>query len=264
MWAPDAAYYPSHPKGKGPFFFMFPHSVGNMEPGETAWNENWRIGLAHSNKAHAGFKNNEITILRDRHGRIIEGGGWLIDPCLFQEDGQWYLVTGGSGECRIAKLSDDLTSLAEDFRVYTREELPYYHEGPWMFDRYNDKGVKIYYLMYPGALGEGGDDMLYATSELGPYGPWTYQGSILKPTGTGDTSHGSIVQFREKWYLFYHNAALSGMGNLRSVCCEEIEFSKEGLILPVEQTLAGPRQNGPDLDIEALDAQFGAGSYTIE
>jgi hypothetical protein len=106
--------------------------------------------------------------------------------------------------------------------------------------------------------------MLYAVSD-NPYGPWDYKGPILDPVGTGDTSHGSIVEFNGKWYLFYHNAALShGVGVLRSVCVDELFFNPDGTIQKVIQTATSVGQNGPTLNTEALDAEFGAGNYQIE
>jgi Glycosyl hydrolases family 43. len=265
MWAPDAAYYPNHPEGKGPYFFIFPHSIGNMTKGPDEWNTNWKLGIAYSDSPYQGFKDNEIAILKDKDGNEIVGDGWLIDPCLFKEGDDFYLVTGGSQEFRVAKLSPDLRSLAEDFHVYTQAELPHYHEGPWMFTRVNDAGEKLYYLMYPGMLDGEGDDMLYAISKTGVYGPWDYQGSLLKPVGTGDTSHGSIVEFKGNWYIFYHNAELSkGQGNLRSVCCDQLFFNPDGTIKMVEQTKTSVPAIGDEVDEEALDAKFGKGNYSIE
>jgi hypothetical protein len=267
MWAPDAAYNPAKPGGKGPYFFYFPHATGGAGdniPSDEQWGNSWKIGVAWSDSPHKGFKGSEAVMLRDKDGNVISGTGQLIDPCIFQDGSDYYLVTGGSQRFRIAKLAADMLSLAEDFRIYTQRQLPHYHEGPWMFARENDSGDKIYYLMYPGGLGNRGDDMLYATSDK-PYGPWNYQGSILDPVGTGDTSHGSVAQFNGKWYLFYHNAALSrGAGNLRSVCVDELFFNPDGTIQKVIQTPTSVTQNGPALNAAALNAKFGAGNWTLE
>jgi len=240
MWAPDAAYNQNHPAGKGPYFYYFPHSTGMSGAkgsSDENWNCNWKLGVAHSNSPYQGFKDNEIVMMKDKNGVPLSGTGLLIDPCIFKEGETYYLATGGSQEFRIAKLNPDMVSLAEDFHVFTQEQLPHYHEGPWLFSRTNEAGIKYYYLMYPGAVGGVGDDMLYAMSKEGPYGPWEYQGSILDPVGTGDTSHGSIVEFKGRWFLFYHNADLSG-GNstLRSVCVDELFFNQDGTIQKVQQT----------------------------
>jgi len=265
MWAPDAAYNPNAAGGKGPYFFCFPHSIGADGGGPDGWGDNWKLFMAWSDNPYSGFKDNEVVVMKYKNGTEIKGTGALIDPCIFQDGDDYYLVTGGSQQFRIAKLEDDMVTLAEDFHVYSQSQLPHYHEGPWMFTRVNNAGNKLYYLMYPGGLGGGrGDDLLYAIS-ASPYGPWSYRDSILDPVGTGDTSHGSIVKFNDKWYLFYHNAALPyGAGNLRSVCVDELFFNADGTIRKVIQTRSGPAQNGPNLDLNALDLEFGAGNYEIE
>jgi hypothetical protein len=57
----------------------------------------------------------------------------------------------------------------------------------------------------------------------------------LDPTGC-DTSHGSIVKYKGKWYAFYHNSVLSGRGNLRSICVDRLYFDRKGMIKKVIQT----------------------------
>ncbi|HYO21928.1 MAG TPA: hypothetical protein VER36_05955 [Flavisolibacter sp.] len=44
------------------------------------------------------------------------------------------------------------------------------------------------------------------------------------------TSHGSVVEFKGKWYLLYHNKALSKNNFRRSVCFDEIRFAEDGKI----------------------------------
>ena len=264
MWAPDAAYNPNVP-GKGPYFFIFPHATGTDGSGAGSWGQTWKFGVAWSDSPYKGFKD-EVVMLKDKNGNVINGGGELIDPCIFQDGDDYYLATGGSQQFRIAKLSADMVSLAEDFHVYNQTQLPYYHEGPWMFTRKNAAGTKVYYLMYPGkpAGGNGSDDLLYAIS-ADPYGPWQYMGSILGQVNTGDTSHGSIVEFKGKWYIFYHNAVLSkGAGNLRSVCVDELIFNPNGTIRKVVQTETSVTPRGPEVKPAILDSKFGAGEWTIE
>jgi hypothetical protein len=133
-----------------------------------------------------------------------------------------------------------MVSLAEDWTIIEQSTLNHYHEGPWMFTRRNDAGTKIYYLMYPGNPGgPGGAEMLYAmsTNPGTDWQNWEYKGSILGKVNTGDTSHGSVVQFKGQWYIFYHDATLSeGEGTLRSVCVDELFFNADGTIKPVTQT----------------------------
>ena len=66
-----------------------------------------------------------------------------------------------------------------------------------------------------------------------PYGPFTYKGHILKPV-QGWTTHHSIVEFKGKWYLYYHDATLSGgMSHRRCVNVQELFYEADGSIRPM-------------------------------
>lgn len=75
-------------------------------------------------------------------------------------------------------------------------------------------------------------------------GPWTYRGLL---TGSGKysfTIRPGIVQFKNNWYLFLHNAALS-IGDLngaigrRAVTVEHLQYNADGTMKLVNQTEAG-------------------------
>ena len=85
--------------------------------------------------------------------------------------------------------------------------------------------------------------MRYSTSNS-PYGPFKDGGVILDATSS-DTTHGSIVEYKNHWYMFYHNSDLSGRGNLRSVCVDEVFFNEDGSIQKVNQTKDGVSAVGP-------------------
>ena len=51
----------------------------------------------------------------------------------------------------------------------------------------------------------------------------------MAPMGAG-TSHGSIVEFKNKWYVFYHDNSLSNDSKRRSVRFDEISFAADGKI----------------------------------
>ena len=212
MWAPDCAYK------NGKYYFYFPH------PSETRWNDTWKIGVAISDKPAADFKVwGYIKDLGDEFG--------MIDPCVFiDDDGKAYLYFGGAGKCRAVPLKDNMLEIAEPVREM--EGLEDFHEGTWVH-KYNG----LYYLSYSDnavdKANRGANRLHYATS-TSPMGPWTHRGVYLEPTGC-DTSHGSIVKYKGQWYALYHNQALSGMGNLRSICIDKLEYNPDGSIKTVRQ-----------------------------
>jgi beta-xylosidase len=212
MWAPDCAYK------NGKYYFYFPHPSG------TDWNNTWKMGVAVSDKPDADFK-----VLDPIPGL---GGFSMIDPAVFiDDDGQAYMAYGGGGACHIGKLKDNMVEVDGSMRDVSKE-LTDYHEGPWLFKRQG-----TYYLMYAdnhAANGRNYNRLQYATSS-NPLGPWTPKGVLLDPTDC-DTSHGSIVEFKNQWYLFYHNSSISKNNCLRSICVDKLYFNADGSIAKVVQS----------------------------
>jgi beta-xylosidase len=215
MWAPDCAYK------NGKYYFYFPHPSG------TDWNNTWKVGIAVSDKPAGDFK-----VVGYIEG--IADAFAMIDPCIFvDDDGQAYFYYGGGGRCKVARLKDNMTELAEPLQDVVG--LQDFHEAAWMHKRNG-----VYYLSYADNHREnnkGANRLNYATSDS-PLGPWTYRGIYLDPTGC-DTSHGSIVEYKGQWYAFYHNSVLSGQGNLRSICVDKLYYNEDGTIQKVVQTGMG-------------------------
>jgi beta-xylosidase len=237
MWAPDAAYK------NGIYYLYFP--VKDQD-------DIFRIGVATSSKPAGPFKAEPAPIK----------GSYSIDPCVFQDtDGQAYLYFGGiwggqlqrwtnnqyngNGQVkkgtetaclpRIAKLGSDMKAFEGEVKeikivdekgnLFTESQNDKrFFEAAWVH-KYNGK----YYFSY-----STGDthNICYATSD-NPYGPFTYQGIVLKPV-LGWTSHHSIVEFKGKWYLFYHDVQLSGKTHLRNVKVTELKYDSDGRIQTIE------------------------------
>lgn len=241
LWAPDAA------TSGGQYFLYFPAKDKDGI---------FRIGVAVSDRPEGPFTAEPEPI----------PGSYSMDPAVFvDDDGQAYMYFGGiwGGQLqnwkdgqydptlidprgddepallpRVAKMSGDMKSFdgpvmevqildenGELLRASDNERR--FFEAAWMH-KYNGK----YYLSY-----STGDThyLVYAIGD-NPLGPFTYAGRILEPV-LGWTSHHSIVEHEGKWYLFFHDASLSGgQNNLRSVKVMEIEFDADGRIQLVNQT----------------------------
>ena len=229
MWAPDCAFK------DGTYYFYFPHPSGSD------WNNTWKIGVATSTDPASGF---EVQ-------GYIEGAPTHIDPCVFvDDDGQAYIYNGGGNHCFGGKLKANMTELDGDMKPM--EGLEDFHEGTWIH-KYNGR----YYLSYADNNGTDGNQLRYAVSDS-PLGPWTSKGVYLYPTGC-DTSHGSIVEYKGKWYAFYHASNYSGVGQLRSVCFDELTYDSNGNILPVRNW--GTPYGGTAIAINDQGATFEAEDY---
>ncbi len=238
LWAPDAAFR------AGSYYLYFP---ARDHAGI------FRIGVAVNTSPEGPFIPEPLSIT----------GSYSIDPCSFvDEDGQAYLyfggIWGGQLQCwqsgqfdpdgreptgdspalmpRVGRLADDMRSFVGDIQqvsVLDEDGTPLkasdhdrrFFEAAWVHRRGD-----IYYLSYS----TGNTHFLvYATSDHS-LGPFTYRGRILEPV-LGWTTHHSIVEFHGKWYLFYHDASLSGgKSHLRCVKVCELFYASDGSILPVD------------------------------
>jgi len=233
MWAPDAAFK------NGKYYFYFPAKDKD---------EIFRIGVAVSDKPEGPFTPQDEPIK----------GSFSIDPAVFiDDDGSSYMYFGGlwGGQLerwqtgtyvhnaegpglgekalgpRVAKLKDNMLEFDGSIKEITildeqgnalkaANTTKRFFEGVWVH-RYKD----TYYLSY-----STGDThlLVYATSD-NPLGPFTYRGIILEPV-KGWTTHHSIMEYKGKWYLFHHDAALSGADNKRSVQLKELHYNDDGTI----------------------------------
>ncbi len=238
MWAPDAACR------DGRYYLYFPAKTAEGL---------FRIGVAVGEHPAGPFTPQPRPI----------DGTYSIDPSVFaDDDGEHYLLFGGiwggqlqkyrdnaydagneeprDGEPalgpRIARLRADMLELDEPTRevqILDEQGRPLraddhnrrYFEGPWLH-KYEGR----YYLSYS----TGNTHLLcYAVGD-NPYGPFTYQGQVLRPV-VGWTTHHSICEYEGRWYLFYHDSLLSGgVTHLRSVKMVELQHDAEGRIVPID------------------------------
>lgn len=234
MWAPDAA------EKNGIYYFYFPVKDKS---------DIFKIGAATSENPYGPFNAKEQPI----------EGSFSMDPAVFEDtEGVYYMYFGGiwggqlqrwaSGTYKeedtypltdqpaltpkIAKLADNMLSFAEtpkDVQILDKNGNPIlagdnerrFFEAAWVH-KYNGK----YYFSY-----STGDthNIAYGIGD-NPYGPFIYEGVILKPV-LGWTNHHSIVEYNGKWWLFYHDSFLSGgKTHLRNVKVTELLYNKDGTI----------------------------------
>jgi len=213
----------------------------------------FRIGVAVSQKPEGPFKPLEAPI----------NGSYSIDPCVFRDDdGSHYMYFGGlwggqlqryrnnkAIECghependqpalpsRVARLSDDMLQFAEDPKevvlldrngdvLKAGDHDRRFFEASWMH-KYKGK----YYFSYSTGNTH---KLCYATGD-NLYGPFTYWGVILTPV-VGWTTHHCIIEFKGRWYLFFHDSVPSGGKTwLRSLKVTEIEYNNDGSIVTID------------------------------
>jgi beta-xylosidase len=108
-----------------------------------------------------------------------------------------------------------------------------YGEAPFVFKR-----AGKYYFVYSNGWAPT-STQVYAIGDH-PMGPFTYAGKVMEHAASV-TQHGSVVQFKGKWYVLYHTSELSnGNAFRRSVCIDELTFDANGRINTVTPTKNGP------------------------
>lgn len=191
--------------------------------------ERKQIGVGVSKSPEGPFVDSGKPLL-DNTGKIKEIGREPIDPTVIVDKGQAYIYWG-CRDFRMAKLKDNMTEIEGDImypKIIGNEndkegDRGFYGEGPFIFKRKD-----IFYLMYSNGWSPK-STLVYATAK-NPLGPFTYQGEVMHVVSSF-TSHGSIVNFKGKWYIFYHNKDLSTSEYRRSVCFDELHFDDQGKII---------------------------------
>ena len=161
-----------------------------------------------------------------------------IDPCAFvDDDGQAYYVWG-QFTAKMARLRPTMTeidpgTIRED--VVTEREH-YFHEGAHLVKRNG-----LYYLVYADVSRGGAPTCIgYAVAES-PMGPYEYGGVIVDNKFSDPrvwNNHGSLVEFKGQWYVFYHRATNATV-SMRKACVEPISFREDGSIPEVQMTSQG-------------------------
>ncbi len=187
------------------------------------------------------------------NGKVMDLGGInMIDPCVFvDDDGQSYYIWG-QFSAKMARLKPnmieiDMQSIRDN--IVTEKEH-FFHEGGYMVKRNG-----IYYFIYAHMGRAGMPTCIGYSTSRSPMGPFTYGGVIVDNDHCDPgnwNNHGSIVEFKGKWYVFYHRATHNSV-TMRKACIEPIAFNDDGSITEVEMTTQGAA--GPMDAFHKMDAE---------
>lgn len=240
-WATKWAWAPDCIEKNDKYYFYYPV-------------ERNKIGVAVASHPLGPFKDELGQAIIDNSIQK-EAGKEPIDPgMLIDNDGKTYMYFGCRKAC-VIEMADDLMSYKgkiNELMIYDEEgnrqlwkkrkenEPNYvayhggegaYGEGPWPF-----KKDGKYYLAYANGWCKDGA-MVYAMAD-NPLGPFTFKGKLLDNVGC-NTTHGSVVEFKGQWYIFYHNKALSNNNYRRSICVDKLSFNDDGTIQMVSPSKEG-------------------------
>lgn len=229
-WA-GQAYAPTAICRDGKVYLFFPNGAES-------------IGVAVANRPEGPYTDHlgKALITKNTPNCNME---WLFDPCIFVDSTssgkQAYLIFGGGKpygtNFRIIKVNDDMKSISGTALTIN---APNSFEGPFLH-KYSNK----YYLSYPI---DPSSEIEYMMSD-DPMSGWTRKGVALSnPTLNGkninrnNNSHESMIEYKGKWYMFYHDRRISDQDYKRNVCVDDLKYDSDGLIQKVTVTSEGAAQ----------------------
>lgn len=256
LWAPDMIYR------NGKYYLYFPIRILYTDHG---YDEKKRKTKSYIAVAVADAPDQKFTVINP----CVEGTKG-IDPSVFIDDNdQPYLYFGSHYG---AKLQPNMYELeGQPVRMEVDDE--HFMEAIWM-DKKDGKYCVSYHSHYHKPIDpEQPNDpnrlkslLCYGVSDQ-PLGPFTFGGTLNHELGQHvvdgpklpgydyvpwrlyQSNHGGIVEYHGQDYLFYHTSALSswrqdqfegpGTWTQRSVCIDKLNYSADGEIIPVQQTLQG-------------------------
>ncbi len=182
------------------------------------------------------------------------------DPdILMDDDGQAYLVYG-TFKYFVARLSDDMISLAEPpRRLKLDREFGPYGEGKTDDKPSLHKRNGVYYLSW---------SSFYATA-TNVYGPYTYRGSVIeresvapefrmddgRNEGLRHDRHGNFFTWHNQWYYACNDKSQPGRTtHFRDSCISYVHYRDNGDIAPIRLDSIGVgRYDAAQSRIEAED-----------
>jgi hypothetical protein len=191
---------------------------------------------------------------------------WLFDPGVFiDDDEQAYLCFGGGapGNARIIKLNKDMISTSG---AAITVDAPNFFEAMYLHKRGD-----TYYVTYS-TNPAGGMTIDYMTSKS-PTSGYVHRGTVLANPwqNNGNNNHASIIDYKDQWYIFYHNRAVANKRGAsiyqRSINVDLLYYNDDGTIKEVNADSKGvPKLGNVDpfqrIEAEIIDNESGIETET--
>ncbi|MEM6470751.1 MAG: family 43 glycosylhydrolase [Planctomycetota bacterium] len=209
-WGTHKAWAPDITKKDGKYYFFYYFNNGGKGKGG--------VGVAVADDPTGPFK--ELTKTKLCRGH---------DPAVFaDDDGRYWMYL----QDKVYELGDDMVSFKSGPVDLKLEYRPQKFEAAYVFKREG-----IYYF----TIARGWNNLIYYTGES-PTGPFRFRGEIMKPYG--GNNHHSIIKFKDRWVLFYHEWVKKDPVHQRRLRAEFLKFNEDGTIRLVQPTDQGVRLPG--------------------
>lgn len=206
-WGKNKAWAPDIIQRDGKYFLYYYFNNGGNGKGG--------VGVAVADRPEGPFK--ELTPQRLCRGH---------DPAVFgDDDGRYWLYLQDT----VYELGDDMASLKSGPTNLNLQYRPDKFEAAYVFKRYG-----LYYF----TIARDWNNLIYYTG-TSPTGPFEFRGEFFKKYG--GNNHHSIVNYKGRWILFYHEWLKNDPIHQRQLRAEPLKFGEDGAIELVEPTDQGVR-----------------------
>ena len=204
-WGENKAWAPDITRKDGKYYFFYYYNNGGT--GKNG------IGVAMSEKPEGPYKELTETMLVKGHDPAV----------LADDDGRYWLYLQDT----VYELGDDMASLKSGPTNLKLAYRPEKFEAAYVFKR---KG--IYYF----TIARDWNNLIYYTG-ASPTGPFEFKGEFFKKYG--GNNHHSIVEYKGRWIIFYHEWVKDNPEQQRQIRADFINFNEDGSIQMVEPTKDG-------------------------
>jgi hypothetical protein len=206
-WGTHKAWAPDIIKRGGKYYLYYYFNNGGGGKGG--------VGVAVADKPEGPYK--EIT-----KERLCAGH----DPAVFgDDDGRFWLYL----QDKVYELGDDMASFKSGPTNLNLEYRPEKFEAAYVFKRNG-----LYYF----TIARDWNNLVYYTGSS-PTGHFEFRGEFFKKYG--GNNHHSIVKYKDKWVIFYHEWVKNDPVHQRRLRAEYLSFNEDGTIQFVEPTDQGVR-----------------------
>ena len=241
---PDGRYYLYYTLGIVPFISV---AVCDSPAGQYQF-----YGIVHHpDGTPAGSKPGDVFqfdpgVFRDDDGKIYLYSGFSIgNNPQFAEAAKKFQMKGGYA----AQLEEDMLTLKTQQTLIvptTGYDAGTGFEGHGFFEASSMRKIRgKYYFIYSSVLSH---ELCYAVSDY-PDKDFQFGGTLVsigdvgldgrtEPVNYLGNTHGSLVEIKNKWYIFYHRQT-NRHNYSRQACAEEITFTPDGHFLQAEITSCG-------------------------
>ncbi len=221
-WGENKAWAPDIIRRDGKYYFYYYFNNGGGGKGG--------VGVAVADRPEGPFK--ELTPQKLCRGH---------DPAVFgDDDGRYWLYLQDT----VYELGDDMASFKSGPTNLNLQYRPEKFEAAYVFKRDG-----LYYF----TIARDWNNLIYYTAES-PTGPFEFRGEFFKKYG--GNNHHSIVNYKGRWILFYHEWVKNDPIHQRQLRAEYLNFNDDGTIQMVEPTDEGVRFEEPSKPVSVDMSQL--------